>query len=429
MITISMLCLHQTEASLRKALQSAEPYKQAVQALYVQDLSLVSGSGGYWRKRAVHRPFRGSQADWLNSCMKQMKTEYALILSEGESLLPVSIGLFQKALAAYTCIIASGRLNGIPVKKPLAVKKDLAVAWPFISEQSLPFREAVLPSWLNLANLKHPGERNWLQSDSRKKGNQLEKKAECIAKYGYPSLEERNTADMPSLTIIIPAYNMEAFAAVSLVSCLLQSVPPDQIIAVDDGSADGTLASLKNWEHHPLVTIISRKNGGKARAFNEGLALASSEFILEMDADDWLDADAVKQIKQQLAGLPKGASVLYGNLRYWIQRNMEAEFMAIRPGRQVRSRNDLLQYPLPLGPRIYRTDTLKKGGGFPLLSFMDGRMYEDVSVLYRILGSSSMHCSDLTVYNVRNHGDSITKKKGPEASWNTFIQELKSTYP
>ena len=429
MISISLICLHQTEASLKKALHSAEPLKQEVQELFVQDFSLVAGSSPFWQNKAVSHPYRGKQAEWLNGTIKKLKSDVALILSEGEFLLPVTNGIFQKALTAHDCLIAEAMLYGVPVKKPLAISKELAVRWPFTDEKCLPFREAVLPSWLNLAKLNNPGERNWLQSDSRKKGTLQRKKAECIAKYDYTPLMERKPADLPSLTVIIPAYNMETFAAVSLVSCLLQSVLPDQIIAVDDGSADGTLASLKNWEHHPLVTIISRKNGGKARAFNEGLAMARSEFILELDADDWLDADAVKQIKQQLSRLPEGVSVLYGNLRYWIQRNIEAEFMGIRPGRQIKSRHDLLHYRLPLGPRIYRTETLKKGGGFPVIPFMDGRMYEDVSVLYKILGASSVLCSDLTVYNVRDHGESITKKKGPEASWNSFIQELRKRYP
>ena len=67
---------------------------------------------------------------------------------------------------------------------------------------------------------------------------------------------------------------------------------------------------------------------------------------------------------------------------------------------------------------------LKEEGGFPVLDFEDGRLYEDVSVLHQILKKYPFCYKDFTVYNVREHQKSITKNN--ESKWQTFLQMLQS---
>ncbi|MBM3281767.1 MAG: glycosyltransferase [Candidatus Diapherotrites archaeon] len=103
---------------------------------------------------------------------------------------------------------------------------------------------------------------------------------------------------MPSTTrtrarvsVIIPAYN----AAKTLQSCLdalmLQTRIPDEIIVVDDGSVDETKGVAESYS---LVTVISQKNQGPARARNVGASRAKGTIIVFLDSDcvpekNWLD--------------------------------------------------------------------------------------------------------------------------------------------
>jgi hypothetical protein len=83
---------------------------------------------------------------------------------------------------------------------------------------------------------------------------------------------------------------------------------------------------------------------------------------------------------------------------------------------------EVLSYKFPLGPRIYRTLSLKENKGFPIIDFEDGRMYEDVSILNHLLRENRLLYKDFTIYNVREHAFSITKKN--PSSWSDFLKLL-----
>ncbi len=98
--------------------------------------------------------------------------------------------------------------------------------------------------------------------------------------------ERRN--NMPSnVSVIIPAFNAEVFLGRAIRSVLAQSLPPVEILVVDDGSTDGTakVAQARN----NLVHYIYQKNAGASAARNCAIQKASGEFIAFLDADDeWL---------------------------------------------------------------------------------------------------------------------------------------------
>jgi hypothetical protein len=115
--------------------------------------------------------------------------------------------------------------------------------------------------------------------------------------------------------------------------------------------------------------------------------------------------------------------VLYGNWRYWNQNSIgEIEFSKIRQGKTINNREELLTYPFPLGPRIYRTSALMEGEGFPIIDFEEGRLYEDVSVLVQLFKKHKFLYENFTIYNVRKHDNSITKKN--HSKWNDFRKFL-----
>src|SRR5690625_2073958 len=194
---------------------------------------------------------------------------------------------------------------------------------------------------------------------------------------------------------------------------------------MDDGSKDNYYKEIKQWQEKKHVKVFNKKNEGNAKALNQLLPHVTTDFVLELDADDWLDPDAVSVIKMHLSSISDAVAVLYGNLRKWKQLSDDVLFKGISKGIEVFGTNDLLSYRFPLGPRIYRTAILKQEGGFPVIEFEDGRLYEDVSMLIQLSKKYRLHYQNFTVYNVREHIASITKKYG--AKWDEFLEIQKLT--
>jgi len=217
---------------------------------------------------------------------------------------------------------------------------------------------------------------------------------------------------------------MEKYVEASVFSCLLQNEVFDQVLIMDDGSTDSSYHRIKCLDKKENVRVFRKKNEGQAKTLNKLLPHVTSDFILELDADDWIDPDACFIIKNHLSILPKEVSVLYGNFRKWKQLSGDVLFKGVAKGNLVKRTAELLSYRFPLGPRIYRTSILKQEGGFPVIAFEEGRLYEDVSVLHRLLKRHPFCYKDFTVYNVREHKDSITKTH--HSKWNKFLNSFHS---
>ena len=87
------------------------------------------------------------------------------------------------------------------------------------------------------------------------------------------------------VTIVIPNYNQEKFVARAVASALSQSYENIEVIVVDDGSTDGSLDVLKQF--NSSIKLLLKENGGAASARNLGMNQSRGEFICFLDADDY----------------------------------------------------------------------------------------------------------------------------------------------
>ena len=94
------------------------------------------------------------------------------------------------------------------------------------------------------------------------------------------------------VSILIPAYNAERFVGAALQSALDQTWPDTEIILVDDGSKDQTLAVARRHES-AKVKIMCQENRGAAAARNTALREAQGDFLQYLDADDFLSPDKI----------------------------------------------------------------------------------------------------------------------------------------
>lgn len=107
--------------------------------------------------------------------------------------------------------------------------------------------------------------------------------------------------DNISFTIVIPVFNGETTIASAIESCLQQTVVPDEIIIVDDGSTDRTAAIVSTFQTELIRYLRQEQNSGPSRARNQGMLAARSSWILFLDADDVFDHRKLELILQCLA--------------------------------------------------------------------------------------------------------------------------------
>ncbi|NJL09511.1 MAG: glycosyltransferase family 2 protein [Calothrix sp. SM1_7_51] len=99
------------------------------------------------------------------------------------------------------------------------------------------------------------------------------------------------------VSILIPAYNSEKWIADTLKSVLEQTWQQKEVIIVDDGSKDNTLAVAKSFQSS-IVKVISQENQGQSAAENRAIAEAQGDFLEFLDADDLLAPDKIeRQVK------------------------------------------------------------------------------------------------------------------------------------
>ncbi len=129
----------------------------------------------------------------------------------------------------------------------------------------------------------------------------------------------------PLVSILIPAFNAETFIAQTLRSATAQTWPRKEIIVVDDGSTDGTLAVARHFASKQ-VSVVTQKNQGAAAARNAAFALSQGDYIQWLDADDVL---APEKIATQLAALGDSSTkktLLSGPWGHFLYRVRRAKF-------------------------------------------------------------------------------------------------------
>lgn len=99
------------------------------------------------------------------------------------------------------------------------------------------------------------------------------------------------------ISIIIPVYNSEKTIERCIMSCFNQSYKNIEVIAVDDGSTDDSLAILnKIKKEDSRLTVISKENGGVSSARNVGINRANGDYISFVDSDDTIECDMIEYL-------------------------------------------------------------------------------------------------------------------------------------
>ncbi|WP_431858578.1 glycosyltransferase family 2 protein [Azospirillum sp.] len=208
----------------------------------------------------------------------------------------------------------------------------------------------------------------------------------------------------PTLSIVIPAYNVAAYIEQAVTSALDQSVRDCEVIVVDDGSTDATpavLAALAEARGDTRLRIVRQENGGLSAARNTGIRHARSRYIGFLDGDDaWRPEKAERQLALMEADPRIGIS--FSHSEYMLEDGtLTGQFLVAeieRPSlRQMIRRNHVGNGSAP----IVRRDCFEQAGVFRA----ELRSCEDYEMWCRILSATSFVAAavpaPLTLYRLR----------------------------
>ncbi len=203
------------------------------------------------------------------------------------------------------------------------------------------------------------------------------------------------------VSIIIPCYNQAEFLGEAVESALAQTHPHVEVVVVDDGSTDNTLAVASGF---PGIRVVSRTNGGLPAARNTGLAAASGAYTVFLDADDRLLPSAVVTGVEVLRARP-GHSAAFG----WYQEV------------------DVTGHPLPTPPAgrlqgdpyeaLLRTNwtggqptAVYRRGALDAVGWFDESLpaAEDYELNLRVVRAAPVHRHSTVVVEFRRHTDSMS---------------------
>jgi glycosyltransferase involved in cell wall biosynthesis len=128
------------------------------------------------------------------------------------------------------------------------------------------------------------------------------------------------------VSILIPAYNAEAWIAESIRSAVDQTWSHKEIIVVDDGSRDGTAQVARGFASS-MVKVVSTPNQGAAAARNHALKLSQGDYIQWLDADDLLAPDKVERQMAALREVDARRTLLSSPWAYFNFRPQKARFI------------------------------------------------------------------------------------------------------
>jgi len=140
------------------------------------------------------------------------------------------------------------------------------------------------------------------------------------------------TTDMPNVSVIIPNFNREALIEETISNLLGQTLPPNEIIVIDDGSTDKSVAVIQSFGGK--VKLIQQANQGPGAARNAGLRIATGEFIQFQDSDDLFSRNKL-EVQAKLLD-QTGADIAFGP---WAKVRIE--------GHSVNFENHVLQQKMP----------------------------------------------------------------------------------
>jgi glycosyltransferase involved in cell wall biosynthesis len=218
----------------------------------------------------------------------------------------------------------------------------------------------------------------------------------------------------PLVSVVIPSYNYERFVGEAIESALGQTHAAVEVIVVDDGSTDGSRAVISTFAAR--IKTVFQDNLGLPSARNSGIRMAGGEYLLFLDADDWLLPGAVADLLGGFALFPE-AGIVFGDAELTDEKGREIGRHRCGTGR-VSYRDMLHGNPILVSEALMRRSSLARTGPFnPAL-----RQCEDYDLWLRASRLFPIIHLDRAVTRIRHHPRQLSGDRARQLEWELRVK-------
>jgi glycosyltransferase involved in cell wall biosynthesis len=199
------------------------------------------------------------------------------------------------------------------------------------------------------------------------------------------------------------AFNYADFIEEAINSVISQTFEDWELIVINDGSTDGTEEVLKHYKSNQKIRIIHQKNKGLNITNNIALRLARGEYVMRLDADDYLDENALSVLSDSLDRNHKFDLVFPD----YFEVDENGKILDLIRRDKIDHDVEILDLPAHGACTMFRTNTLKRLGGY----VEDFQCQDGYELWLRFIQKYKPKNINIPLFYYRQHSKSLTKNK------------------
>ena len=227
-------------------------------------------------------------------------------------------------------------------------------------------------------------------------------------------LKPKNSHDL--ISVIVPVYNVENYLNKCVESIVTQTYKELEIILINDGSSDKSGIVCDGWAlKDNRIRVIHKSNGGLSDARNTGLDIATGEYIVFVDSDDYIDSEMYEKLWTVLK--KNGADLAICGFNQVTDKGDPLEICGLELKDGIIDKKEVLKGIIHSGSNCVAWNKMYHSRLFDCIRFPLGKYYEDRMVMPLIIERSNrIVATSETLYNYRLSSNSITRSN-PNIKW------------
>ena len=214
---------------------------------------------------------------------------------------------------------------------------------------------------------------------------------------------------MDLISVIIPVYRVEPYLNQCIESVIAQTYNHLEIILIDDGSPDACPQICDTYAAKDArIKVVHKKNGGLSDARNTGLQIATGDWIVFVDSDDYIAPTMLQSLYN--AAVSQNADMAVCSASFFNSKgNWTPDWFHVEPG--IFHGLDILMLGHIPTSLVVAWNKLYRREVFSSIRYPVGRIHEDEAIAHKILGvCDKIACIDSKLYHYRQNPEGITKK-------------------
>jgi len=231
--------------------------------------------------------------------------------------------------------------------------------------------------------------------------------------------------DSPVISVIVPVYNVEQYVAECLVSIISQDFQDMEILVIDDGSTDGSLAVVESFAKiDSRVHVFHKGNGGLSDARNYGLDRAKGDFITFVDSDDvLLRRDIYSSIIPLFSENKELDVVQYRVIHEW---GSDHSYIPSIEVKEYSDKEDITTAYLRQQIHVSFCDKFFRAKVFEKIRFPKGAISEDIATIPQLINQiNKIQVTDIGFYGYRYREGSISTSTH---NYSKTLSQVESNY-